>query len=160
MTDIDKLVQELNKKLKQKEEILLAKIKDPLTKKIIKFSLKNNSTYYRARTLLTKEPETINWIRKFNKGVGRYSNIKSYWRNGLEFKGLDRLDKCAGMSDAVRAESGAISSLSSDFRTFGSTDPKRPWHRESGTGMTKPNGIEIRIFDNFDRNYLQDLLYQ
>ena len=96
-------------------------------------------------------------IRNFNKGIGRYSNIKSYWRNGIDFKGLDRLDKCAGMSDAVREESGAISSLSSDFRTFGSTDPKRPWHRESGKGMTKPNGIEIRIFDNFDRNYLQDL---
>ena len=96
-------------------------------------------------------------IRNFNKGIGRYSNIKSYWRDGIDFKGLDRLDKCAGMSDAVRAESGAISSLSSDFRTFGSTDPKRPWHRESGKGMTKPNGIEIRIFDNFDRNSLQDL---
>ena len=68
MANIDKLVQELSKKLKQKEEILLAKIEDPITKKIIKFSLKNNSTYYRARTLLTKEPETINWIRNFNKG--------------------------------------------------------------------------------------------
>ena len=59
MANIDKLVQELSKKLKQKEEILLAKIEDPLTKKIIKFSLKNNSTYYRARTLLTKEPENL-----------------------------------------------------------------------------------------------------
>ena len=72
MANIDKLVQELSKKLKQKEEILLAKIEDPITKKIIKFSLKNNSTYYRARTLLTKEPETINWIRKFNKGSTFY----------------------------------------------------------------------------------------
>jgi len=96
-------------------------------------------------------------VRKFNEGIGRYSNIKSYWRDGLDFKGLDRLDKCTGMSNAVRAESGAISSLSSNFRTFGSTDPKRPWHRESGKGMTKPNGIEIRIFDNFKRTELQSL---
>ena len=66
MPDIDKLLQTLTKKIKQKEEIILAKIEDPLTKNIVKFSLKNNSTYYRARTLFTKEPETINWIRKFN----------------------------------------------------------------------------------------------
>ena len=66
MSDIDKTIETLNNKIKQKEEIILAKIEDPLTKDIIKFSLKNNSTYYRARTLFTKEPETINWIRKFN----------------------------------------------------------------------------------------------
>jgi len=96
-------------------------------------------------------------VRKFSEGIGRYSDIETYWREGLDFKGLDRLDKCAGMSNAVRAESGAISSLSSNFRTFGSTDPKRPWHRESGIGMNKPNGIEIRIFDNFSRRKLQDL---
>ena len=32
-------------------------------------------------------------IRKFDKGIGRYSNIKSYWRDGLKFKGLDRIER-------------------------------------------------------------------
>ena len=98
-------------------------------------------------------------VRKFNKGIGRYSNIKTYWRDNLHFKNIDRVKKCSEMSRAVRDESGAISSLSSDFRTFGSTDPKRPWHRESGKGMTVPNGVEIRIFDHFDTSYLEFLCY-
>jgi hypothetical protein len=52
----------------------------------------------------------------------------------------------------------AYSSLSSDFRTFGSTDPKRPDHRESGTPMTKPNGVEFRIFDHFPDKYIKQLV--
>jgi hypothetical protein len=53
---------------------------------------------------------------------------------------------------------GARTTLSSDFRTFGSTDPERPEHRQSGVGMTKPNGVEFRIFDHFqDHLYLAPL---
>ena len=29
------------------------------------------------------------YLRKLDKGVGRYSNIKSYWRKGLTFTDLD-----------------------------------------------------------------------
>ena len=54
---------------------------------------------------------------------------------------------------AVREK--GLSSLSSNFRTFGSTDPNRPDHRESGAPMTVPNGIEFRIFDHFNDNYLK-----
>ena len=34
---------------------------------VIKYSISNDATYWRARTLFTKEPLTINWIRKFEK---------------------------------------------------------------------------------------------
>ena len=67
MDEVDKRVETLTKKIKQKEDLILAKIEDPVSKEIIKFSIKNNSTFYRARTLFTKEPETIDWIRKFKK---------------------------------------------------------------------------------------------
>ena len=93
-------------------------------------------------------------IRKLDKGIGRYSNIKNEWRKGLDFFQIDKLKYC---EDTPRTEPGAISSLSSDFRTFGATDPRRPWHRESGAPMTLGNGIEFRIFDNFDTRFLYDL---
>lgn len=89
-------------------------------------------------------------VRKFDKGVGRYSNIKTYWREGLDFYDMNKLKLCDKMSKLVRDEPGSISSLSSNFRTFGSS-------RVSGAGMTKPNGIEFRIFDHFDPIYLKDL---
>lgn len=93
-------------------------------------------------------------VRKFKSGIGRYSNIKSKWREGLDFHDLGKLDYC---KKVTVKEQGAISALSSDFRTFGSTDPKRPWHRESGAGMHIPNGIEIRIFDHFNSKYIKEL---
>jgi hypothetical protein len=95
-------------------------------------------------------------VRKFNKGIGRYTNIKTYWRNGLTFTDSDKLQPCYKPSPSAIKEKG-LSSLSSNFRTFGSTDPKRPDHRESGAPMTKPNGIEFRIFDHFDDKYLEEL---
>lgn len=97
-------------------------------------------------------------VRKFNKGVGRYSNIKTYWRDGLDFYNMDKTEYCKRLAPELRKkEPGAISGYSSNFRTFGSTDPERPWHRESGKGMTKPNGVELRIFDHFDSYYLDTL---
>jgi hypothetical protein len=93
-------------------------------------------------------------VRKFKTGIGRYANIKAHWRKGLEFKDLDKLKYCNKVSIP---EPGAVSALGANFRTFGSTDPLRPWHRESGIGMTVPNGIEIRIFDHFPQTYIKDL---
>ena len=94
-------------------------------------------------------------VRKFNEGIGRYSDIKTYWREGLKFHNLSKLKACDRAT--FRDEPGAISGLSSNIRTFGSTDPLRPWHRESGAPMNKPNGIEIRIFDSFNPVYLPEL---
>jgi len=87
-------------------------------------------------------------IRLFNQGIGRYAKTKTFWRENLFFEDVDKLAPCYPPSPAALKEK-AITSLSSDFRTFGSTDPERPEHRESGIGMTAPNGIEFRIFDHF-----------
>tara|TARA_X000000368_G_C22967210_1_gene683736 strand:- start:103 stop:906 length:804 start_codon:yes stop_codon:yes gene_type:complete len=84
--DEQEKILKFREQLKQKEDLLLAKIEDPITEKIIKFSLKGETTYYRAKTLFTKEPETIDWIRKFEKdsvfydigaNVGVYSLFSS-----------------------------------------------------------------------------------
>jgi len=93
-------------------------------------------------------------VRRLGEGIGRYSNIKNKWRRGLDFYQIEKLKYC---EDTPKTEPGAISALSSDVRTFGSTDPLRPWHRESGAGMSLGNGIEFRIFDNFDALFLYDL---
>ena len=97
-------------------------------------------------------------VRRFGKGIGRYSIIPTYWRDGLDFEGKTQLRPCLPPSPPALRE-GAISALSSDFRTFGSTDPLRPWHRESGAPMMKPNGIEIRIFDQFKTDELVKLVH-
>jgi hypothetical protein len=96
-------------------------------------------------------------IRLLNKGIGRYAKTDTYWRKGLDFIDVDKLEPCIKPSPMALKE-GAITSLSSDFRTFGSTDPMRPAHRESGVGMTKPNGVEFRIFDHFSDKYIDHLL--
>ncbi len=92
-------------------------------------------------------------VRLFDEGIGRYSKSPIYWRKGLKLYEYEKINPCIPPSPSAIAE-GATTTLSSNFRTFGSTDPLRPEHRESGVGMTKPNGIEFRIFDHF-----QDTLY-
>lgn len=96
-------------------------------------------------------------VRLLNKGIGRYAKTPTYWRENLKFKDVNKLKPCYKPSPMALKE-GAISSLSSDFRTFGSTDPLRPEHRESGIGMTAPNGVEFRIFDHFSDKYLDNLI--
>jgi hypothetical protein len=97
-------------------------------------------------------------VRLFSKGIGRYAKTPTYWRKGLKLYESEKIKPCIPPSPSALAEN-AITSLSSDFRTFGSTDPNRPEHRESGVGMTKPNGIEFRIFDHFhDKTYVDSLV--
>jgi hypothetical protein len=96
-------------------------------------------------------------IRLFGKGIGRYSKTKTYWRDNLHFKDLEKLKLCYP-PNPLAVKEGAITSLSSNFRTFGSTDPRRPEHRESGIKMTPPNGVEFRIFDHFPDVYLDNLV--
>lgn len=55
------------KKINQKKENLTANITDPINNNIIKYNLINENTLWRAQTLFTKEPITIEWIRKFKK---------------------------------------------------------------------------------------------
>jgi hypothetical protein len=96
-------------------------------------------------------------IRLFNKGIGRYTKTPTFWRKNLSFKDVNKLKPCYKPS-AMAIKEKAYSSLSSDFRTFGSTDPDRPMHRESGIPITKPNGVEFRIFDHFPDRYINHLL--
>ncbi len=92
-------------------------------------------------------------VRLFGtKGLGRYAKTPNYWRKGLDLYETEKLKPCFPASPSALKEKG-ISSLSTDLRTFGSTDPAHPEARESGAPMKKPNGIEFRIFDQFnDRN--------
>ncbi len=97
-------------------------------------------------------------VRLFQKGIGRYAKTPTYWREGFELEDSDKLKPCYPPSPLALQED-AITSLSSDFRTFGSRNPLRPEHRESGLGMTKPNGVEFRIFDHFPDKYIGNLVY-
>ena len=73
---------EFKNKIKEKEEKLLVVIDDKISSKKITYSVSNETTLWRAQTLLKKEPVTINWIRSFEKNsifydvganVGMYS---------------------------------------------------------------------------------------
>ena len=93
-------------------------------------------------------------LRKLEKGISRYANIQPYWRQNLQdLEGVKELKKC----DFAGLEPGAISAVGSDFRTFGSRDILRPWHRESGLPMIPPNGLEMRFLDHFDPFHLYPL---
>jgi len=97
-------------------------------------------------------------VRLFNKGIGRYAKTHTYWRDDLNFYEVDKLKPCIEPSPSAIAENG-ITSLSSDFRTFGALSENRPDHRVSGLKMTKPNGIEFRIFDHFLDYNITNLIY-
>ena len=95
-------------------------------------------------------------IRLLNKGIGRYAKTKNYWRKNLKFDDSAKLKPCYKPSILAQKE-GAISSLSSDFRTFGPNN-NNPSERVSGAPMSKPNGVEFRIFDHFNDQYLLHLV--
>ena len=78
--------QDIENKIKQINQVVIASITDPVTKDIIKFNIVNEHTLWRAKTLFTKEPITIKWIRSFKKNsiffdiganVGMYSIFAS-----------------------------------------------------------------------------------
>ena len=59
---------EVQKKIKIKQEQLIFKANDPETQKEIKLDVSSKWTLFRANTLFSKEPETISWLRDFEKG--------------------------------------------------------------------------------------------
>lgn len=90
-------------------------------------------------------------------GVGRYADVEPYWRDNLKFHESELLKPCR---IPHKEEDQAISSFSSNIRTFG-PDPNKPGDpkaRISGAKMTIPNGMEIRIFDHFPTENLLSLL--
>ena len=73
---------ELKKKLSAKNEKLIASIVDKLSNKKLTFLVSNEMTFFRAKSLFSKEPITIEWIRSFENNsifydvganVGMYS---------------------------------------------------------------------------------------
>ena len=73
---------ELKKKLSVKNEKLIASIVDKLSNKKINFLVSNEMTFFRVKSLFSKEPITIDWIRSFENNsifydiganVGMYS---------------------------------------------------------------------------------------
>jgi len=93
-------------------------------------------------------------VRLFDKGLGRYAKTPTYWRDNFSLEGSDKLKACYKPSASALKENG-ISSLSTDFRTFGDN---QKGERVSGYPMHRPNGMEFRIFDNFNDSYLDHLL--
>ena len=93
-------------------------------------------------------------IRLFDEGIGRYAKKEIFWRKDVDFEGLNDLEPCIKASPYAKKE-GGITSYGSDLRTFGDNEKGE---RISGFPMNKPNGIEIRIFDNFDSRYIKNLM--
>jgi hypothetical protein len=96
-------------------------------------------------------------MRKKTTGVGRYADIKPYWRNNFQFDESEIVDQCSPRNPGLE-EDQAVSSFSSNIRTFGPPTPNKPKNRVSGAKMTIPNGVEIRIFDHFPTIHLLSLL--
>lgn len=97
---------------------------------------------------------------KKGKGIGRYANLETEWRKGLNFKEsreLMRIDR-----EVQIDEPGAVGILSSDVRTFGFDHSGNCSGTEcpkvSGAPIVRPNGIELRIFDHFNSRHLIDLM--
>ena len=75
-------LQQFKEKVKYKEEDLTVTYIDSKSSKKLKFDIINETTLWRAETLFSKEPETIQWIRNFKSNsifydiganVGMYS---------------------------------------------------------------------------------------
>ena len=99
-------------------------------------------------------------MRKKNTGVGRYADVLPYWRKNFQFDESEIVDQCMPPNPELE-EKQAVSSFSSNIRTFGPTNPtnpNNPRNRISGAKMVIPNGVEIRIFDHFPTIHLLSLL--
>ena len=93
-------------------------------------------------------------VRLFDEGIGRYAKTKIYWREKFLLHETKNLKPCIKPSPYAKKE-GGITSYGTDLRTFGDNEKGI---RVSGFPMKKPNGIEIRIFDNFESKNLYSLL--
>lgn len=96
-------------------------------------------------------------MRMKNTGTGRYATVEPYWRDNFKFYESNKTKECRFPH---WQEDQAISSFSSNIRTFGPdpSKPDDPKARISGAKMTIPNGMEIRIFDHFPTINLLSLL--
>jgi hypothetical protein len=119
----------------------------------------------------TKEGKEVAFDRY---GIGRATNIKSYWRDQIKFDDSKKLDLCAKTAPPNKNYSKfpkkALSIHTSDIRTFeiskteeecirkGSNPNDCVSLRVDAAPMVPPFGMELRIFDHFDSAYLLDLM--
>lgn len=105
-------------------------------------------------------------VRKMGtEGLNRATNLKSTWRNGIEFTGTKKLNYCSEKAPPQYKKAKSVHT--GDFRTFGFEFdiPKceklynpNDCPRADGKPMEPPFGMEIRIFDHFPAEYLIELL--
>ena len=105
-------------------------------------------------------------VRKMGtEGLTRATNLKSTWRNGIEFTGTKKLNYCSEIAPTQYKKAKSVHT--GDFRTFGFEFdiPKceklynpNDCPRADGKPMAPPYGMEIRIFDHFPAEYLIELL--
>lgn len=95
-------------------------------------------------------------MRKTTKGVGRYADVNQKWREGFNFYESNIINYCNVPFKSNKET--AMSSFSSNIRTFAPSKNVKDKERISGAPMTIPNGMEIRIFDHFPTLYLKSLL--
>ena len=96
------------------------------------------------------------------RGLGRYANLGTKWRKGLNFKESKAVTECDKIVKVSKAQSDATGILSGNVRTFGFdfTDSCKGHDcpKVSGAPMERPYGIELRIFDHFSSKHLLDLM--
>lgn len=95
-------------------------------------------------------------MRKKTKGVGRYADVNQKWREGFDFYESNIINYCNVPFKSNKET--AMSSFSSNIRTFAPSKNANSKERISGAPMTIPNGMEVRIFDHFPTIYLYSLL--
>ena len=95
-------------------------------------------------------------MRKKTKGVGRYADVNQKWREGFDFYESNIINYCNVPFKSNKET--AMSSFSSNIRTFAPSKNANSKERISGAPMTIPNGMEVRIFDHFPVLYLKSLL--
>lgn len=115
----------------------------------------------------------MNKTQKYRKGIGRYANIESRWRDYVSVKATKKLDSCGNdwQVGEPKKLSQPVGILSSNIRTFGFIEDMKKCKENfclkksgcecpkvSGLDMKKPYGMEIRIFDHFHSKHLLDLM--
>jgi hypothetical protein len=141
------------------------------SKKVIRGSFRIMSTGW--GNLAGSDLRNMNKTQRYRKGVGRYANIESKWRDYAKFSDTKKLDKC-GIGWQIREAkklSQPVGILSSNIRTFGFVENMKKCKENycikksgcecpkvSGLDMKKPYGMEIRIFDHFNSKHLIELM--
>ena len=96
------------------------------------------------------------------RGLGRYANLETKWRKGLNFKESKAITECDKIVKVSKAQSDATGILSGNVRTFGfdftGNCQGHDCPKVSGAPMERPYGIELRIFDHFSSKHLLDLM--